>query len=103
MKRQIYMMVTLCLMIMIGYHVMGETVVLDTNNVQLVTVSNGDTIWSIAEKNSSNDVDIRDVVYSIKDLNHIEKSGELVPGSKLKIPTIKVVKPLFDTSYIARN
>lgn len=53
-------------------------------------IVNGDTLWSIAEKEVNNNEyyknnDIRTVVYDIKHINNL-KSSELKQGMELKIP-----------------
>ena len=55
-----------------------------------IYVSNGDTLWSIAEYEQENNIyyddkDIRDIVYEIKKLNNLENNSNLVVGQKLII------------------
>ena len=57
-----------------------------------VTVSSGDTLWSIAKYEKINnsyfaDKDIQDIIYEIKDINNL-KTSNLCIGNKLTIPTI---------------
>lgn len=52
----------------------------------------GDTLWSIAEKEvNTNEYyknkDIRDVMYEIKEINHLQ-NGNLEIGQKILIPNI---------------
>ena len=52
----------------------------------------GDTLWSIAEKEATTNEyyknkDIRDVMYEIKQINHLE-NGSLEIGQKILIPNI---------------
>ncbi len=63
------------------------------NNIKYKTVyvTQGDTLWKIAEveqKNNSyyKDKDIRDIVYDIKNTNSLNVSN-LTVGQELKIPT----------------
>ena len=49
----------------------------------LVTVTSGDTLWTIAER-SSDKYDIREMVYEIKALNDI--NGDIHPGDVIKVP-----------------
>lgn len=56
-------------------------------------VYNGDTLWSIAEKESKENKyyekeDIRNIVYDIKKVNNMENSS-LEVGQKILIPSIK--------------
>lgn len=55
-------------------------------------ITRGDTLWSIAENEvDTNEYyknkDIRDVMYEIKKLNHLE-SGNLEIGQKILIPNL---------------
>lgn len=59
---------------------------------KIVIVSNGDTLWSIAkiEKQSNSyylDTDIRDIVTSIKLINHLDNSN-LKINQELLIPAL---------------
>ena len=54
--------------------------------------SQGDTLWSIAERESKNnkyyqDKDIRYIIYDLKKLNNLQ-SSDLVVGQKIIIPKI---------------
>lgn len=62
--------------------------VIDKNHAQVVTISHGDTLWSIASKFTPNELDIRDVIYAMKDMNNLE-NPTLHPGMQIKVPTIK--------------
>lgn len=55
-------------------------------------ISLGDTLWSIAKRESQNnkyyqDKDIREIVYDLKQLNNLQAS-DLVVGQEIKIPKI---------------
>ena len=57
-----------------------------------ISVSSGDTLWSIAKHEQTNnlyfqDKDIRDIIYEIKYINNLNNSN-LSIGDKLCIPTI---------------
>lgn len=54
-----------------------------------ITVSQGDNLWNIAKKYKSEDMDVREAVYYIKDANNMEQSL-LVSGQKLVIPVDKL-------------
>ncbi|NTW71304.1 MAG: LysM peptidoglycan-binding domain-containing protein [Eubacteriaceae bacterium] len=49
-------------------------------------VKSGDTLWNIAEANSSEKEDVRSVVYEISRINHIGGSDHIYPNQALKIP-----------------
>lgn len=51
-----------------------------------VTVQENETIWDIAAKHCTDDQDIRQYIYDIRQLNHIRNSGDLQPGQILQIP-----------------
>ena len=59
-----------------------------SQNIEYVeyTVKSGDTLWNISSKYTSNNRDLRETVYEIKDLNGIKDVGNLEPGTKLKVP-----------------
>ena len=61
-------------------------------NYKTIIVNNGDTLWSIAqnEKNENpyyRDTDIREIVYSIKEVNNL-KTSNLTVNQSLMIPQI---------------
>ena len=51
-----------------------------------IEISNGDTLWSIAEKYMPDDVDIRKSVYELGKLNQIT-AEELTAGMTILVPT----------------
>lgn len=60
---------------------------------KVIYVSNGDTLWSIAEYEQENNIyyenkDIRDIIYEIKKLNNLEKNSSLNIGQKLIINSL---------------
>lgn len=61
-------------------------------NYRIEYASSGDTLWSIAKRESKNnkyyqDRDIRDIVYDLKQLNNFSESS-LSVGQEIKIPKI---------------
>lgn len=55
-------------------------------------ISSGDTLWSIARRESKNnkyyqDKDIREIIYDLKQVNNLQVS-DLSVGQKIKIPKI---------------
>lgn len=51
-----------------------------------VTVQENETLWDIAGRQCSDDVDIREYIDEIKKINHITSAGSIQPGQVLKIP-----------------
>lgn len=56
-----------------------------------ISVSSGDTLWSIAKYEKNNnlyfaDKDIQDIIYQIKYINKLN-SSDITVGDKLSIPT----------------
>ena len=71
----------------VGYIMASPPIVYDN---YMVTVCHGDTVWSIAERWSDKDEDIRDVMSRILKENHLE-SKYIYPGQVLKVP-VKAIK-----------
>lgn len=61
-------------------------------NYETISVTKGDTLWSIASKQQENnpyytEKDIRDIIKQLKKLNQLENS-ELQIGQTLKVPVL---------------
>ena len=56
-----------------------------------IQVRSGDTVWTIAARNASNEDDVRELVYAIKALNELNHNALIYPGQTLKVP-----KPIFN-------
>lgn len=56
------------------------------NNTQYIkiTVKSGDSLWLLADKYGNNKIDLRKLIYQIKQVNDIEDT--IYPGQELKIP-----------------
>lgn len=54
-------------------------------NFSYVTVSAGDTLWSIAKKNVPAGSDARDYMYELATLNNLE-TADLTPGQRIALP-----------------
>ena len=59
----------------------------------VVTVQSGDTLWSIAEKHSAPQQDIRHLIAAIKQTNCIDQSVQIYPGQTLQIPVQNINAP----------
>lgn len=53
-------------------------------NYEFYTVKSTDTLWSIACEHTSKDKDVRQTIYELKKLNHINEN-ELTPGMRLAV------------------
>lgn len=53
-----------------------------------VTVSNGESLWTLAEQFAPESQDPRDWIYTVRDINNLETS-ELYPGMQLTVPATK--------------
>lgn len=60
----------------------------DNNQLKTIIVEQGDTLWDIVSQHSNNEVDIREIIHNIKQINSLETSF-LYPGQELMVPTIK--------------
>ncbi|MDD6919869.1 MAG: LysM peptidoglycan-binding domain-containing protein [Eubacteriales bacterium] len=57
----------------------------EKDQFEIVKVTDGETLWSIAEQYSNEDTDIREMIYEIKKINDINNST-IKNGIELKIP-----------------
>jgi nucleoid-associated protein YgaU len=57
-----------------------------SGNYQIIYVTKGDTIWTIAAKHVSDKEDIRPVVEAIIEFNALANDVKIYPGQSLKIP-----------------
>ncbi|CAB3393142.1 LysM peptidoglycan-binding domain-containing protein [Kyrpidia spormannii] len=51
-----------------------------------IMVYEGDTLWSIASQYAGPDVDVREWIYQLRQLNHLTGEGTLYPGMILHLP-----------------
>jgi LysM repeat protein len=63
----------------------GNAAVKNSSKYITVTVYKGDTIWSLAAKHKSDSIDIRKLVYEIREENNL-KTANIYPGQQLVIP-----------------
>ena len=59
--------------------------------VQNIVVHSGDTIWSIAMKNTLPGQDVRNVVIAIRSANNIAAAGVIIPGQVLRVPVTETI------------
>lgn len=62
---------------------------LQGNTFTTIEVRQGDDLWNIAKRYSSEKDDIRDLVFAIIELNHLDRNAHIFPGQTIKIPLIK--------------
>ena len=103
MKKDLLIMIGMCLTVLFGFQMTNPSVTLDTQSVHTVTVQKGDTVWDIANRVTTHDIEVRQVVYAVKELNNIDDAGALVPGTTLQVPTVKEVSPVRALDYVAQN
>ena len=101
--KNILMMVGMCLTVLFSYNMSNPTTEVNTHNVREVKVQAGDTMWDIAARTAHKDMDVREMVYAMKELNNISDSGALVPGTVLKVPAKKSDSPVRALDYMAQN
>ena len=101
--KNILMMVGMCLTVLFGYNMSNPTTEVNTHNVREVKVQAGDTMWDIAARTAHKDMDVREMVYAMKELNKIDDSGALVPGTVLKVPVKTNVSPVKALDHVAQN
>ena len=101
--KNILMMVGMCLTVLFGYNMSNPATEVNTYNVREVKVQAGDTMWDIAARTAHKDMDVREMVYAMKELNNISDSGALVPGTVLKVSANKSNSPVRALDYVAQN
>ena len=91
-RRRVTLLVLVVMVIVMCF--MFNTTSLSSTQINYVeyTVSNNDTLWSIATLIKENNVnysrtDIREIIYEIKQINNKDKSN-IVENEKLLIPEI---------------
>ena len=63
-------------------HVEGSSIV----NCDNYTVKSGDTLWSIASSINTNNMDIREIVFDIKDINDFSNDHIITVGEIILVP-----------------
>lgn len=101
--KHIMIMLSMCFAMFLGFQLTTPSVDVHTPSVREVTVEYGDTVWDIASRHTQANMDVREVVYAVKELNQINDSGSLVPGTKIKIPVQQMVSPVRAMDYMAQN
>lgn len=66
----------------VAYAIANDTP--EITGTRTYTVKSGDTLWGIAERYGSNEVDIRETIYDIKELSNC--SSNIQAGQKLTLP-----------------
>ena len=101
--KNILMMLGMCLTVLLGYNMTTPVTDANTHAVREVKVQAGDTMWDIAARTAHKDMDVREMVYAMKELNNISDSGTLVPGTVLKVPAHNSDSPVRALDYVAQN
>lgn len=71
----------------IGYAVYAYQPTPKQEATYLITVNEGDTVWSIASRVATDKEDVREIVYNIIHDNHI-KNANIQPGQELKVRVV---------------
>ena len=71
--KHIMIMLGICFAMVIGYQ--QTTPAMESQSVQEVTVKSGDTLWDIASRSTGSNMDVREVVHTVKELNNISLRG----------------------------
>ena len=79
----------ICGFIILGgavYYVAADVVGSNNEEVYTYVVKEGDTLWDIADKNSNGHGDIRQKIYNIQKMNHINVNiNPLIAGQELTL------------------
>lgn len=59
----------------------GDTV----ERYEIISVNDGDSLWTLAKNHVPKDMDIREYVYHVAKYNNVDP-GDLNPGEKIKLP-----------------
>lgn len=59
----------------------GDTV----ERYEIISVNDGDSLWTLAKNHVPKDMDIREYVYHVAKYNDVDP-GDLNPGEKIKLP-----------------
>ena len=59
----------------------GDTV----ERYEIISVNDGDSLWTLAKNHVPKDMDIREYVYHVAKYNDVDP-GDLNPGDKIKLP-----------------
>ena len=62
---------------------------LDYEEVSVIGINHGDTLWDIAAEVNDGSYDVNAVVYEIRQLNGMEDEVLVRPGQELKVPVLK--------------
>lgn len=101
--KHVMIMIGMCFTVLFGYYTTTPATTITTPTVREVTVQAGDTMWGIASRSAHADMDVREMVYVMKEINNISDSGSLIPGTVLKVPTKSIDSPVRALDYVAQN
>ena len=94
-KKKFIKMVTLIIGIIVILFIFFNNISFSKGEIKTKTiyVSNGDTLWTIAEQEQEKNVyyedkDIREIIYQIKKLNNLKNDSNLSEGQKLLLKYI---------------
>lgn len=91
MNRLFRIVVMITMIFVVNSIVNTTTLEMDLQNIKTVQVDAGDTLWSISQKalEHTEDIDIREYIVAIEEINHLQHGTALRAGETLMIPTLK--------------
>lgn len=92
MKKEIFTITFICCAFLLGISINTPNATINKSIYSLKYIESGDSLWTIATKITPQEVDIRDMVLAIKELNSIDDASKLRPGTQIKVPSIQKVQ-----------
>ena len=88
---KLFSILVMVAMVFVVNGMINTTLEMDTQNIKAVQVDAGDTLWSISQKAlaQTEDIDIREYIVAIEEINHLQHGKALRAGETLMIPTLK--------------
>ena len=83
-----FIVISIMILVFAGYSVAGaaDAEAATVRNYVQVTISEGDSLWSIVERyNEDAHIDVQSVIYDVYEINDID-AADIQPGDKLFIP-----------------
>jgi len=85
-KKIIVVLILLLFVTWSGYNAAAASFLGTPLKYHEIYVMDGDTLWQIAARYVTDQEDIRELIWQIRQINHLDKNASIYPGQKLKIP-----------------